>query len=151
MRAWENPLSLRAIGSNLAYSALSLRQQGKTLLSYNTRLYGGILCILRAFFPSPVGLSPTDTGADRARLWFVTSTTGHAQRWCCPQKRLCSGSPARTVVHAVHSMNSKRLETCADPTTEACPKFWGVISYQQRLQTGGLACNRMPPVGAAGS
>ena len=50
MRAWENPLSLRAIGSNLAYSALSLRQQGKTLLSYNTRLYGGILCILRAFF-----------------------------------------------------------------------------------------------------
>ena len=31
-------------------------------------------------------------------------------------------------------MNSKRLAKCAYPTTEACPKFWGVISYQQRLQ-----------------
>ena len=51
MGAWENPLSIRAIGSNLAHSALSRRQQGKTLLSYNTRLYGRILRILRAFFP----------------------------------------------------------------------------------------------------
>jgi hypothetical protein len=55
------------------------------------------------------------------------------------------------VVHAVHSMNSKRLEECAYPTMEACPKFCGVISYQQRLQTGGLACNSMLRVGAAGS
>ena len=50
MGAWEDPLSLRAIGSNLAHSALSLRQQGKTLLSYKIRLYGGIVRILRTFF-----------------------------------------------------------------------------------------------------
>src|SRR5262249_20556524 len=88
----------------------------------------------------------------RARLWFVTSSlSGHAQRWCCTQKSMISGSWARTVLHAVHSMYSKRLrEGGACVTTEACPKFCGVISCQQRLQTGGLACNRMPSVGAAG-
>src|SRR5262249_51591095 len=79
-------------------------------------------------------------------LWCVTSSPlGGAQRWCCAQKSVCSGSQARTVVHAVHSMNSKRFEACAYPTTEACPKFWGVISYQQRLQTGGRGPNALSP------
>jgi len=47
-------------------------------------------------------------------------------------------------------MNSKRPGEGAWPTMEARPKFWGVISCQQRLQTGGLACNRVPPVEEAG-
>jgi len=69
---------------------------------------------------------------------------------CCTQKNVRSGSGACTMVHAVHSMNSKRREEVAWPTTVARPKLCGVISCQQRLQTGGLACNRMPPAGAAG-
>jgi hypothetical protein len=48
-----------------------------------------------------------------------------AQRWCCIQKSVFSGSLARTVVHAVHSMNSKRPGEGAWPTTEAHPKFFG--------------------------
>src|SRR5262249_49731063 len=72
------------------------------------------------------------------------------QRWCCIQKRVLAGGRARTGVQVGHSINSKRPGEDAWPTTEACPKFWGVISCQQRLQTGGSACNRVPPVGGTG-
>src|SRR5215468_8376516 len=43
-------------------------------------------------------------------------------------------------------MNSKRPGKGASPTTVTHPKFCRVISRQQRLHTGGLAWNRIPPV-----
>ena len=43
-------------------------------------------------------------------------------------------------------MNSKRPGKGASPTTVTDPKFCRVISRQQRLHTGGLAWNRIPPV-----
>jgi hypothetical protein len=77
-------------------------------------------------------------------------TVGHAQCGCCTQKSVLSGVRACALVHAVHSMNSKRPGDGAWPTTEARPKFCWVIPCQQRLQTGGLACNCVPPVGEEG-
>src|SRR4029453_11541439 len=41
---------------------------------------------------------------------------GNAQPWCCTQKSALFGARARTVVHAVHSMNSKRPGEGAWPT-----------------------------------